>query len=109
MTILPPAVRDTPTEPPERARDSTAPPADLGPMGIALRLLALEAQVGDIHAETLGISKAYHDMRNELVGIRDAVERLVYSTEILVRDAKQQRLDRAAFRKELDELQDSIR
>lgn len=107
-TMLPPPAeeetRTTSTEPPERSRDSTLPPADLGPMGLALRLLALEAKVDDIHAETFGISKAYHDMRNAIVGINDSLDRLATSLEVLDNDATGQRLDRASVRDDLDKL-----
>ena len=103
-TMLPPS-HERDTEPPENARESSAPPADLGPAGLALRLLALEEQVGDIHAETLGISKAFHDIRNAITGIRDSLELLAKDYEILVNDARGQRIDRARVRTDLDELE----
>jgi len=109
VTILPPAngaARDT--VPPEMSSDSTVPPADLGPTGMALRLLALEAKVDDIHAETFGISKAYHDMNNSLVGINDSLERMATAMEILRDDAQAQRLDRQRMRVELDGLEARI-
>ena len=72
---------------------------------MALRLLALEAKVDDIHSETFGISKAYHDMHNSLAGINDSLERMATAMEILRDDAKAQRLDRQRMRAELDGLE----
>ena len=103
VTMLPPpSERDT--EPPEMARDSTLPPADLGPTGVALRLLALEAKVADIHAETLGTSKALEDIRIAVIGVRGAVERLAADMTLLLNDARGQRIDRVRMRDDLDEL-----
>ena len=106
MTILPPpnGHRERTTEPPERSTDSTQPPADLGPAGVALRLLALEEQVSDIHLETAGVSKALHDIRNAVVALRDALDRISVDIRILRHDAQQQRSDRVAMRTEVDKL-----
>lgn len=106
-TMLPPSdARDT--EPPERARDSTLPPADLGPTGLALRLLTLEENVADIHAETIGTSKALDDIRlsvNAIAGACAAIER---DLTILLNDARGQRADRARIRVDLDELEGRV-
>lgn len=106
-TILPPPEeepRNAITSPPERSRDSTMPPADLGPMGLALRLLALEQQVADIHAETFGISKAHHDMKNAVVVMSDGIERMARALEILQHDLQGQRLDRARLLDDVETL-----
>lgn len=103
-TMLPPP-HERDTEPPDNPRESSLPPADLGPAGIALRLLALEQQVGDIHIETAGISKAIHDVRNAMASLSDSYERLVTSLEILRHDAMAQRADRARAFRSIDELE----
>lgn len=105
-TVLPPPPdpRTVDTEPPERAKDSTAPPADLGPTGLALRLLALEEQVSEIHAETKGISRAFHDIRNGLLRLCDAYDRIATELEVLRQDAISQRLSHARVSKDVDEL-----
>jgi len=103
VTILPPPdQRDT--EPPEKSRDSTLPPADLGPTGIALRLLALEEQVADIHMETMGIGESIRTMRMAMVEICDAYRGLALDLRILLDDARKQRIERQGFRRELDEI-----
>lgn len=106
MTILPPPpdMRERDTEPPDNPRESSAPPADLGPTGIALRLLALEEQVGEIHAETKGISKAIHDIKNGLIRLCDAYDRIATELEVLRQDAISQRLSHARVSKDVDEL-----
>lgn len=81
------------------------PPADLGPTGLALRLLALEAKVSDIHAETFGISKAYHDICDSLVGIEDSLARLSRVYEVLVNERLELHQAARATRSELDELE----
>ena len=107
--MLPPPDEEPPdTVPPERARDSSAPPADLGPTCLALRLLALESKVDEIHAETFGISKAFHDIRNSVVAINDAIERLSLSVTVVVQDAQGQRLDRARLLDDVDRLKGLI-
>lgn len=105
--MLPPPPDDMQpdTVPPERARESSMPPADLGPTGLALRLLALEAKVDDIHAETLGVSKALHDIRNAVIVISDSLERMAGDVEVIRRDAQGQRVDRQRMRSDLDELE----
>lgn len=108
MTILPPANRERDTEPPERARESTAPPADLGPTGTVLRLLALEAKVDEIRAETFGMSKAMHDMNNHMAVMRECMERTAANVDILMKDARQQRVDRTRMREDLDELESRV-
>ena len=104
-TMLPPADDKPDTVPPDKSRDSTLPPADLGPMGIALRLLALEAQVGDIHLETIGISKAFHDIRNLILGLNDSYERIATSLEVLRHDAQSQRAEKARLQSDFNELE----
>ncbi len=96
MTILPPP-HERDTEPPENARESSAPPADLGPTGVALRLLALEEQVSEIHTETLGMQAYLADIRQMLRGLK-------IQLDTLVNDAQSQRRDRANTRNDLDEL-----
>ena len=107
MTLLPPPMvdREAKTDPPEAARESSAPPADLGPTGLALRLLALEAKVDEIRAETFGISKAFHDIRNAVVGIRDSMESVERDVSVLRHDAQSQRKERAALRSDMGELE----
>lgn len=106
-TMLPPA-HERDTEPPEKSRDSTLPPTDLGPTGIALRLLALEERVADIHAETLGISKAFHDIKNGILSLSDSFERLANSVSVLRHDQQGQRLDRARLLEDMDEVKKQV-
>ena len=110
MTMLPPpnGHHERDTEPPERSRESTAPPADLGPTGLALRLLALEEQVSDIHAETLGTSKTLETISRQLTVMRAYVERTSSNVDILKNDARNQRDERARMRADLDELESRV-
>lgn len=108
MTILPPPGEERDTVPPEAARESAAPPADLGPTGLALRLLALEAKVDEIRAETLGSSKALHDIKNYLHKIADSYERLSLDVEIIRRHAHSAHAERAALRSDFNELEQRV-
>jgi hypothetical protein len=107
VIMLPPrSERDT--EPPERASDSTMPPADLGPTGIALRLLALEEQVSDIHAETFGMSKSLDDISTSLAAIIRFLDKLAADVHVLTNDARNQRADRARMRVDMDKLEERM-
>ena len=97
MTILPPPSEERDTVPPEQARESSMPPANLGLDGQAIRLLALERQVNDIHTETAGVNQAIADIKLSLL-------RIVHSLDVLRNDAQGQRRDRANARTDLDEL-----
>lgn len=107
MTILPPP-HERDTEPPERSRESSEPPADLGPTGTVLRLLALEAKVDEIRAETFGMSKAVDRIDTSLAVIRECVERMSANVDILMKDARQQRVERIRLREDLDELESRV-
>lgn len=96
MTIIPPP-HERDTEPPENSRDSSAPPADLGPTGLALRLLALEEQVSDVHLETKGARQTLED-------IVASLRKISGQLDVLRGDAQGQRRDRANTRTDLDEL-----
>ncbi len=105
--MLPPA-HERDTEPPENSRESTMPPADLGPTGAALRILTLEAKLDEIRAETFGMSKAVHDINNNLAVMRECLERLSGNVDILMKDARRQRLDSTRMRVDLDELESRV-
>ncbi len=105
MTILPPPSEERDTVPPEKARDSTLPPAKLDVPTLAIQLDALEAKVDEIRAETLGSSKSLHDIKNYLHRIADSYERLSLDVEIVRRHAQVAHAERAALRSDFNELE----